>query len=195
MWRLFIRPEKKVQKRHVPTREEREEQWYRYFYETHPRLEMKEWARRMSIFRFCRANADQTGERDRLMAAVRFSSREELEETCALLGIPLTEIPSGSDAAGVSERVRVQPYPELRQPGHIRLMKLPAHVWIQSDRIAISLFDADDPTGVTGRTIKSAAAIESRLEAFKDRLIDPPLKDRHCLCPKFYPDLFPDAAE
>ncbi|GGN97689.1 hypothetical protein [Saccharibacillus kuerlensis] len=191
MWRLFFGPkQKKRPKVHMPTQEEVEEMWYRYFYETHPRLELKEWARRMHIFRFCRANADQTGDRDRLMAAFRFSSSEELENLCAELGIALESLPETDAASAAADRFRIPDYPNLRQPGHLRLFGLPAHVWVRRERLIITISDADKPFDVTPRTVKAVEKIETKLGNLTDRIVDPPLNDKHCLCPKFYPEYF-----
>lgn len=192
MWRLFIRPEKKKPKRHVPTKEETEELWFRYFYETHPRLELKEWARRLHIFRFCRANADQTGDRDRLMAALRITSLEELEQTCAKLGITLEQLPETDEASAAADGFRIPSYIHLRQPGHLKLFGLPAHVWVRRERLVITISDADKPFDVTPRTIKAVEKIEAKLKelGLVGQIVDPPLNDKHCLAPKFYPEYF-----
>ncbi|NGZ75216.1 hypothetical protein [Saccharibacillus alkalitolerans] len=191
MWRLFFGPkEKKGPKRHVPTQEELEEIWYRYFYETHPRLELKEWAGRLRVFRFCRANADQTGDRDRLMAAFRVSSREELEKVCGQLGITLEELPETDEASAAADRFRIPNHPNLRQPGHLRLFGLPAHVWVRRDKLVVTISDADKPSDVTPRTVKAVEGLEAKLGELAERAVDPPLNDKHCLSPKFYPELF-----
>ncbi|OWA34056.1 hypothetical protein B9G55_17135 [Saccharibacillus sp. O16] len=191
MWRLFFGPkEKKRPKRHVPTKEEQEEMWFRYFYETHPRLELKEWARRLHIFRFCRANSEQTGDRDRLMAAFRVSTREELETLCTRLGIQLQKMPETDAESAAADRFRIQPYNDLRQPGHLKLFGLPAHVWVRSTRLIVTISDADKPSDVTSRTIKAVEAIEAQIGDLVAQIVDPPLNDKHCLCPKFYPEYF-----
>ena len=193
MWRLFFGPkEKKRPKRHVPTKEEQEEMWYRYFYETHPRLELKEWAHRLRIFRFCRANSEQTGDRDRLMAAFRVSTREELESTCEKLGIKLEKMPETDAESAAADRFRIQPYNDLRQPAHLKLFGLPAHVWVRSTKLIVTISDADKPFDVTPRTIKAVEGVEAKLGnlGLASQIVDPPLNDKHCLCPKFYPEYF-----
>ncbi|WP_172195813.1 hypothetical protein [Saccharibacillus qingshengii] len=190
MWRMFIKPEKKQPKRHVPTKEEQEEIWFRYFYETHPRLELKEWGRRLRVFRFCRANADQTGDRDRLMAAFRVSSREELMEICDHLGITLQSLPEIDAASAAADRFRIQEYPNLKQPGHLKLFNLPAHVWVRPGKLVITISDADKPFDVTPRTVKAVETFETKLGFLTERAVDPPLNDKHCFCPKYYPEYF-----
>ncbi|MCQ4086415.1 hypothetical protein [Saccharibacillus sp. JS10] len=193
MWRVFFGPKQKKQpKRHIPTPEEVEEMWFRYFYETHPRLELKEWARRLHIFRFCRANADQTGDRDRLMAAFRVNSLQELEQICAELGITLEHLPEVDEATAAADGFRIPNYIHLRQPGHLKLFGLPAHVWVRRERLLITISDADKPFDVTPSTIKAVEKIERKLLelGLTEKVVDPPLNDKHCLAPKFYPEYF-----
>lgn len=59
----------------------------------------------------------------------------------------------------------------------------------RAGRVEVSLFDGYD---VTARTIAIARELEALLVA--DQVIDPPLDDEHCLCPRYYPELFTSAA-
>jgi hypothetical protein len=54
----------------------------------------------------------------------------------------------------------------------------------------LSLSDPDRPFEVTDRTVTAAVAIEVMLTTMRTAVIDPPLDDPHCDCPKYYPDLW-----
>jgi hypothetical protein len=57
-------------------------------------------------------------------------------------------------------------------------------VWIRDGRIELSCPDGYD---VSRPTVEQARRVEPALTSLADRVIEPPLDDPHCFCPKYYP--------
>jgi hypothetical protein len=170
--------------------------WLAYLYETHPQEQLRRWAPSLRYFRFCRAFGGHAGDGDSLRAAVRASTEAEVRRVLAGLGVEATPVPD--DAArpvpGVGYRGdayarfprRIDHLPHLAQPGHVHIPER-AFVWVRAARVEISLHDRGE---VTREVVDSALRIEPRLAPFAADVLDPPLDDPHCVCPKFHPHLW-----
>ena len=80
--------------------------------------------------------------------------------------------------------------PVVRQPGHVRLAGAKVFAWVHPGRLELSISDEEDIYEVTPEAVQSALAVERLIALLEDRLIDPPQDDRHCLAPKYYPELW-----
>jgi hypothetical protein len=78
-------------------------------------------------------------------------------------------------------------------PGHATIAGQAAYVLTGPDRLEIHLSDPDDPYEVSAATVRAAVAIEPLLDPMAGRVIDPPRDDHHCVCPKYYPELWAGA--
>jgi hypothetical protein len=174
--------------------------WEAWLYERHSRAELRAWATRLRWFRFCRAVGGHGDAGDDLRLALRAETEPELLAVLAALGITATTLPADAPqpVPGVAYPAgeyrafgfRIDRFPHLRQPGHVRIGGQPAHAWAGRGRLELSLSDPDEPYEVTGRTVTSAVAIEAELDTAALTVVDPPLDSRHCLCPKYYPELW-----
>ena len=57
-------------------------------------------------------------------------------------------------------------------------------------RNQFSLCDLDNPFDVTASTVESALVLEPLLSWITSEVIDPAFDDRHCICPKYYAQLW-----
>jgi hypothetical protein len=82
---------------------------------------------------------------------------------------------------------RIDHLPHLAQPGHVEIHGERAFVWVRADRVEISLHDRGE---VTREVVDSALRLEPHLTTFAADVVDPPLDDPHCVCPKHHPHLW-----
>jgi len=176
------------------------ERWYEYLYERHSRAELAEWARSLNYFRYCRAAGGHANDGDELKVVFRHGSEAELRRQFETLGIPLLDMPRDAPrpVAGVSYRgdvwAKFLPFvshlPQIRQPSHMEFDGVACHVWIDAEKWAISITDSDDSYEVTQRCVDGARRLEPRLQPLAHDIVDPPQDNDHCICPKFYPDIW-----
>ncbi|MDO3639538.1 hypothetical protein [Mycolicibacterium arseniciresistens] len=171
--------------------------WLAYLYETHPPEQLRRWAPSLRYFRFCRAFGGHAGDGDSLRAAVRATTEAEVRTVLAGLGLDAT--PVADDAPrpvpGVGYRGdayarlprRIDHLPHLAQPGHVDIGGVRAFVWVRATRVEVSLHDRGE---VTREVVDSALRIEPHLAPFAADVLDPPLDDPHCVCPKYHPHLW-----
>ena len=157
--------------------------WYRYLFSSHSEAELAEWVRSLEFFRFCRAFGGHANDGDRLLVAVRIESEGDLVAVLEQLGIGVQRLPE-SNPSGIHQ------FPGIQQPGTVRLAGADVFCWVNPGRLELWISDADDPYNVSAAAISSARLVEPCLSPLSGRLIDPPLDDRHCLCPKFYPAIW-----
>jgi hypothetical protein len=138
--------------------------WNAYLYRRHSPRELRDWATRLRWFRMCRASGGHHDDGDDLRLALRAETEHELGAVLAALG--LTEL------------------------GHVRIAGESAFASARPGRLELRLSDPDEPYEVSARAVASAVAIEAALGALTSSVIDPPLDDPHCVCPKYYPHLW-----
>ena len=183
----------------MTTRDDADARWWRYLFEAHPEATLRAWARRLRLFRFFRAFGGHAGDGDALLAAFRYATVDELLGFFAFAGLP-----PAIHATKPAQPVPGTAYPHeefaafaslipgtqwIEQPGHCRIAGRPAFVWCDRDRIRISLHTGWD---VTEANVVDAEALEVLLAAAPLPRIEPPVDHRNCVCPKYYPDWFPE---
>ncbi len=172
--------------------------WEAWLYELHSAEELQGWAGRLGWFRYCRAVGGHANDGDELRVALRVRDREDLLAVMGRLGITPTFVPP--DVAQPVEGVAYAPaefeafpslvpgFPGVAQPGHVRINGEKAFAWIRSDRLELSIADPERVFDVTERAVEAALAIEPLLHG--QAIIDPPVDDPHCVCPKYYSSLW-----
>lgn len=138
--------------------------WNAYLYRRHSPRELRDWATRLRWFRLCRAFGGHNNDGDDLRLALR--ARTEPERAGVLTALGITEL------------------------GHVRIAGETAFVTGGPGRVELRLSDPDEPYEVTARAVAAALRIEESLGALASSVIDPPLDDPHCVCPKYYPHLW-----
>lgn len=159
--------------------------WSDYLHERHSPDQLRAWARRLAYFRFCRAYGGHSNDGDHLLVSLRVESLAALLRIMSVLDVPVKRLQQPSPGAFAMPR-----FPELAQPGHVRIAGHPAHVWSYAERLTISVADTDDLYSVTESAVAAAASIEVLLAPIAGLVVDPPQDDRNCVCPRYYPELW-----
>ena len=122
------------------------------------------WAPQLRLFRYCRAYGGHANDGDQLQVALRADSPDDVQQVLTELGVG----------------------PIDGQSGWTTLVGEPVFVWIADGRVELSCSDGYD---VTKDTFERVLRIEPAVEVLVDRVIEPPLDNSRCFCPKFYPDV------
>lgn len=174
--------------------------WEAYLYARHTRAELAQWAIQLSYFRYCRAYGGHSGEADNLLAAFSFQDLNDLEALFKTLGIPLTRLPkdepkpvfgvkyAGSDY--LKFRTGISAYPDIMQPGFVKVGQTPCQVLVSQKQLDILVVNEPNPYEVTPLTVAWALSAETLLAKVAEKIIDPPKDSHHCVCPKYYPELW-----
>lgn len=168
-----------------------------YFFERHSIEEVRSWNQRLKYFRYFRAYGGHANDRDSLDVAIAHRGGEDLLSILGQLGIHPTRYSSAppQPEVGVSyPSTEFDKFPSLisgtrwiEQPGHTEIAGLPVFVWCHDDRIMIN--PKIDSWDIDDSTVVAAEAIESHLNRFADRIIDPPRDTDHYLCVAKHPEL------
>lgn len=177
-----------------------EQLWERWLYERHSRAELATWAPSLRYFRYCRAYGGHANDGDELKVALRCETEEAFRLVCSSLGVTLEHMEPNAPRPipGVSYRGDeyakfasfVTQWPHLKQPGHLVLNDAKCFLWVHSTWSELTIVDSSHPYEVTRRCIEGAAAVEPLIEKIVHAVIDPPRDNKHCVCPKFYPELW-----
>lgn len=163
-----------------------DERWLRYLFESHPESILRDWAKRLSLFRFFRAYGGHANDADALELVFRYQSLEELLQFFAWLEVPLVHLdePVSTD----SKHVSIIPNTTwIVQPGRCVLNGHEVFVWCSANQIKMSL---GENYVVTEADVVTAEALEQLLKHSPLERIDPPLDSRNYICPKYYPEYF-----
>ena len=184
----------------TPTPEEREKRWLAWLYETHSAVELRRWARQMQFFRFCRAQGGHANDGDRLMLTLRAPAEQDVIALFQHFGwtaqrFPLDPPQPQPGVAYTSEQYAqfptlIREHPTLGQPGWQQILGHPCYGYVGNGLFALELQNPDNTWEVDERAVQAAIAVESLMAPLHDLIVDPPLNNRHCICPRFYPELF-----
>ncbi|MBC7788887.1 MAG: hypothetical protein H7Z74_02980 [Anaerolineae bacterium] len=175
--------------------------WNEYLFRSLSEATLRGWARRLRLFRFCRAIGGHANDGDSLDVAYRYHKVEELENFFGYLGIPLVhfgekppqpKIGVSYPGKELSKFAWLIPETEwIQQPGQCLIAGQNAHAWCERDTIRISL---SEDYYVTEAQVEAAEAIEKGLVNAPLARKDPPFDNRHCISPKYYPEYFGEAS-
>ena len=172
------------------------DRWTRYLFESHSEATLREWAKRLHMFRFFRAFGGHANDGDSLDVAFAYKDTAELKQFFSHLRIHLIEYssPPPQPVLGISYPGDVyETFPSLipgtliAQPKHCMLFGHKVFVWCTSEVIKLSIASGYrvEPSDVT-----SAEALEIVLQNAQLARIDPPLDSKNYICPKYYPEFF-----
>ena len=171
--------------------------WQKYLFESHTESKLQAWARRLQMFRFCRAYGGHAADGDSLEVAFPFETTNDLERFFDFLGVPLVHfaVQPPQPEPGLAYRSDVYgqfksliPSTQwLQQPGHCMVHEQKVFAWCDPGMISISI---GLDYVVTETDVCSAEVVEKVLANAPLRHKDPPRDNEHCICPKYYPDYF-----
>jgi hypothetical protein len=155
-----------------------EERARRYLFEEHSPAQLRAWASRLRRFRFCRAIGAHAGDGDTLRLHLRVHSVQDALGIVAAVGAEPRPHPLGAAA------------PEPPQPGWSTIAGTSLFIWINPERLELTVQDVDDLWAVTEAAVEAAERIEPRFAPYESRRIDPPVDSWHCIAPATHPELF-----
>ena len=174
-----------------------ENRWRQYLFRGHSEAILRQWAMRLAKFRFCRAYGGHANDGDLLQVSYGYQDVTDLEGFFSFLGMPLITFPRQppQPEAGVGYRGDVfSAFPSLipgtrwiEQPGRCTMADQEIFVWCEEDRINLMI---GTDYRVTESDVAAAEKVEQVLEEAPLTILDPPVDDKHCICPKHYPDFF-----
>lgn len=177
-----------------------EARWQAYLYERHSPAELRGWANRLALFRFCRAQGGHANDGDQLRVVFAVPTEPDLRAALTAIGIEPAVIPAdaprpvaGRSYTGTEYAAFIVPideYPHLAQPSWVRLADADVHVWVAGGRLALQIADTDSPYDVTEAAVRAAESVEAALAPIRHLVIDPPLDRERCICPKYYPEFW-----
>ncbi len=173
------------------------DRWRDYLFRAHPEAQLRAWARKLHMFRFCRAYGGHANDGDTLQVTFPYAGSEELIRFCSSLGIDLVhyaERPPQPEPGVYYLSDAFARFPSLipnsrwlGQPGFCQIAGQKVFVWCDLDAIRISI--ASDYI-VTEADVLSAQLVEGVLARAPLQHRDPPVDNEHCICPKYYPAFF-----
>jgi hypothetical protein len=173
------------------------DRWTQYLFERHPRHELRNWARRLRLFRFFRAYGGHANDGGSLDCAFRYRSEADLQTFFASVGIypvrfdtrPLQPEPgvaySGDEYAHFPSLIDDTEW--LQQPGHCNIAGDEVFVWCGAGQIKVSVASGYE---VTEADVQRAERFERILKTVPLDIQDPPQDTKNYVCPKYYPELF-----
>lgn len=172
------------------------DRWTQYLLESHPEATLREWAKRLHMFRFFRAFGGHANDGDSLDVAFAYKDTAELKLFFSHLGVQLIEYssPPPQPVPGVSYPGDVYAtFPSLvpgtliAQPKYCVLLGHKVFAWCTSDLIKLSITSGYQ---VEPSDVASAEALEIVLQKIQLPRIDPPMDNKNYICPKYYPEFF-----
>ncbi|ACR28551.1 hypothetical protein ACVCIC_22190 [Burkholderia glumae] len=174
------------------------DRWKQYLFESHPEATLRDWAKRLTLFRFFRAYGGHANDGDSLDLAYRYETAQDLEKFLLSLGIvpvKYSEKPPQPEFGIAYKADEFVKFPSLvpgtewiRQPGRCLIAGKPVFVWCGRNVATISIAGA--PYTVTEADVQAAQAVEAVLASAWLERVDPPVDTKHYICPKYYPEYF-----
>jgi hypothetical protein len=175
----------------------------RYVFGTHSYAEIEHWAISLHYFRFCRAYGGHSNDGDQFLVALRYDGETGLLDLLKQLGVtpervpidnpkPIPGVPYSADQFSRFVST-IKELPTVKQPGHQDICGQRAFLWAEDGKLTISIHDINDPYEVSEESFSRAKRIEEVIVNIDSRIIDPPRDSKHCICPKYYPEIWESA--
>jgi hypothetical protein len=181
----------------VATRDSSDQRWLSYLFETHAESTLRDWGRRLHLFRFVRASGGHANDGDQLLVSYRWASASELSDFFVRLDLPLVRhdrMPPQATTGITYSFNEITTFPSLipgtqwiEQPKFRKIAGQPVFIWCSEDRINLSIAGGYE---VSEEDVQSAQCVEVALRDVCLPRVDPPVDRKHCVCPKYHPHLF-----
>ncbi|MDF1590101.1 MAG: hypothetical protein P1P89_01195 [Desulfobacterales bacterium] len=169
-----------------------------YFFKAHSQAELRRWAKRLKLFRYCRAYGGHANDGDSLEVTFSYGSAQDIKNFLDFLGFelvqhatkppqPETGVPYPGNVFALFPRL-IKDTEWIEQPGHCRVGGIPVFIWCEKGKIRLSV--SGGSYEVTDENVAKAEALEKVLVTAPLRVLDPPRNNKNCFCPKYYPDYF-----
>lgn len=173
------------------------DRWRKYLFECHSEAQLRAWARRLGMFRVCRAYGGHANDADSLDVTFPYEGSAELVRFCASLQIQLVHFAERPPQPEPGVPYRGDEYGQfpslipstqwLQQPGHCQLAGQKVFAWCDRGVVRISIGSGYT---ISEADVSAAELVERTLSNASLKHRDPPTDNEHCICPKFYPEYF-----
>lgn len=172
--------------------------WKQYLFRYNSEKTIRDWARRLHLFRYCRAYGGMHNDGDILQAVFQYQDTNEMLAFLKFVEIkPVhhAEMPPQPVLGRSYSFEAFNKFPSLikgtswiEQPGHCHIAGQKVSVLCRENRIQISIFEPN--WGVSEASVMRAEIVEKLLKDAPLPRIEPPQDDKYCVCPKYYPEYF-----
>lgn len=165
--------------------------WKQFLFRANGENNIRNWARRLHLFRYVRGFGGMSNDGDDLRAVYPYRDNHELLEFFKFVGIKAVqyqeEPPQKSPGRTVQGKVLIRGADWIEQPGVCQIAGQKVFVWCLNGKIQVNVSDGYE---VTEGAVVRAEIIEKLLKDAPLPRLEPPLDDKHCVCPKYYPEYF-----
>jgi hypothetical protein len=159
---------------------------------------IKSWAIRLRFFRYVIAPGGHAGDLDELVLALRCAGEDELIALFNDLHIPCkrhqAKPPQAEPGKGYSA-AEYDRFPHLipgtywiEQPLWQTIDSARVFVWCTTQMAKFSISGSqENPWVISQREFEDAYRLEDTFKKYAQRIIDPPLDVKTCICPKYFP--------
>ena len=169
-----------------------------YLFRQHSEGELREWARRLKFFRYCRASGGHANDGDSLEVAFSYDSDQDIKSFFDYLGVELVfhgtkppqpeiGVPYPGDVFAAFPRL-IKETEWIEQPGHCQIKGIPVFAFCEKGKIRLSV--SGGSYEVTDEHVSNAESLEKVLAEAPLKVLDPPKDNKYCFCPKYYPNYF-----
>jgi hypothetical protein len=172
--------------------------WTEYLYREHSEPEIRDWARRLKMFRYFRAYGGHANDGDSLDVAYSYTSTEKLLNIFRLIDYSPTVFKEKPLQPSPGVRYTHEEFTDfhslipdtewIKQPGHCEIYGIKVFIWCDNGLLIISA--NPDSYIVTNEHVNKAEKLERELFPLQLSIIDPPKDTKHYICPKYYPNFF-----
>ncbi len=173
------------------------DRWQAYLFQNHPESTLRAWAKRLHLFRFCRAYGGHANDGDSLDVAYRYEDFEQVSSFLDALGIKLVVHADRPPQPEPGKSYRGDVFAQfaslipgtqwIEQPMDCQIAGQKVFAWCGRDQIKLSVRSDYE---VTEADVEAAATVEQALLQTSLEREDPPTDNKHCICPKYYPEYF-----
>ncbi|MEO5725742.1 MAG: hypothetical protein ABIV93_01985 [Byssovorax sp.] len=173
------------------------DEWKSYLFSQHSEETLTAWARKLAMFRFCRAVGGHAQDGDFLGVAFRYESEAQLLSFFRRVGrepVVYRSKPPQPVRGKSYPKAEFDAFPSLiegtcwiEQPGHCTLFGSKVFLWCGNGQINIRVGSGYD---VMPDDFEKAAFLEPYLEDLPFERFEPPQDNKYCICPKYYPEYF-----
>lgn len=173
------------------------DRWTQYFFEAHSEATLRQWAKRLSMFRFVRAFGGHANDGDSIDVVFTYNTTDELLRFFDHLGLALrthAERPPQPEPGKSYPMHEYDAFPSLipntkwiEQPRHCTISGQPVFAWCYGGKIKLSL---GANWQVNESHVVIAEVLERVLKSAPLPWVDPPVDHKRCVCPKYHPDYF-----
>tara|TARA_R110002095_G_scaffold31072_1_gene30016 strand:+ start:119 stop:652 length:534 start_codon:yes stop_codon:yes gene_type:complete len=173
-----------------------------FFFEEHSVEELKEWTRRLKIFRYVRRQGGLADDGDRIICAYSYKDDSELEKFLNFLNnemVVYSSEPPKAEYGRCYTNEEREAFPSIindtkwiEQPGNCLINGALAFIWCSNGKITIhaSAITTTPDYSVGNDHVRSAELIEQVLVDSPLPVLDPPLNSERCLCPLYHSSFF-----